>query len=168
MLKWLQMFACCYMGTNVIHSLCVSASVLLIARKRCCLWVSLTLRIVYIVECHLILLLHLFRLRLLSRSISSYHLLLRAWAITLCLSFSVELAGWAFCLIGQVLTTVEFLEYHLLLWSRTTSAKLLNCYGYRHDAGLLVGFFGDLSHQSKLCCRTSVTSSSTVVCVCIM
>ena len=33
------------MGTNVIHSLCVSASVPLIARKRCCLRVSLTLRI---------------------------------------------------------------------------------------------------------------------------
>ena len=33
------------MGTNVIHSLCVSASVPLIARKRYCLWVSSTLRI---------------------------------------------------------------------------------------------------------------------------
>ena len=31
--------------TNIIDSLCVSASVLLIARKHCCLQVSLTLRI---------------------------------------------------------------------------------------------------------------------------
>ena len=50
----------------------------------------------------------------------------------MCLSFSVELAGWAFCLIDQVPTAIDFVAYHLLLCSRTTHAKLLTCYGYFH------------------------------------
>ena len=49
---------------------------------------------------------------------------------TACLSFYVELAGCVFCLIDQVLTAIDFVEYRLLLCSRTTHAIFLACYGY--------------------------------------
>ena len=138
------------MGKNVIHSLCVSASVPLIGRKRCCLWVSSTLRIC--VHCRT------------PSYIDPPFPVTPTLMATVCLSFSVmsvELAGWAFCLINQVLTATDFVAYRLLLCSRTTHAKLLACYGYMMATRILH------RSQSVLCCRTLVTSSSSHCCLCM-
>ena len=138
------------MGTNVIHSLCVSASVPLIARKRCCLRVSSTLRIC--VHCRMpFYIAPPFPVTptftsIKSTIIRSYHF------ATACLSFSVELAGWAFCLIDQVLTAIDFVVYCLLLCSHNTHAKLLTCYSYMMATRILC------RSQSVLCCRILVTS----------
>ena len=104
------------MGTNVIHSLCVSASVPLIARKQYCLPVSSTLGIC--VHCRM------------PFYIAPPFLVTPTLMATACLSFSIDLAGWVFCLIDQVLTAIDFVAYRLLLCSCTTHAKLLTCYGY--------------------------------------
>ena len=131
------------MGTNVIHSLCVSASVPLIARKRC-LRVSLTLRVCVhcrtpFLYCHTLsgyaynrVLMPLCWLNILSYRPSSY----RYW---LC---------------------------RVLLCSRNTYAKLLTCYGYMMATRIL------RRSQSVLCCRHvhwwPRALLSTVVCVCII
>ena len=119
------------MGNNVIHSLCVSASVPLIARKRCCLRVSSTLRIC--VHCRM------------PFYITPPFPVTPTLIATACLSF---------CSIDQVLTAVDFVEYRLLLCFCTTHAKLLTCYGYMMATKIL------RKSQPVLCCRTLVTSSS--------
>ena len=68
---------------------------------------------------------------------------------------SVELAGWAFCLIDQVLTAIDFVAHSLLLCSHPRKiVDLLQL----HDGYWIV-------HRSQStavlwCCRTLVTSSS--------
>ena len=107
------------MGTNIIHSLCVSASVPLIAIKHCCLRVSSTLRIC--VHC---------RTPFYIAPPSGY-----AYIHVRSCNCVLQLLCWtscwlSICLIDQVLTAIDFVEYCLLLCSRTTHAKLLTCYGY--------------------------------------
>ena len=79
------------------------------------------------------------------------------------LSFSVELAGWAFVLffnyIDRVLTAINFVAYHLLLCSRTTHTKLLTCYSYMMATRIL--------RRLRQCCRKLMTSSSHC-CLCVM
>ena len=113
---------------QMLYIICVSASVPLIAIKRCCLWVS---SFVYIVEHHFI---------------SQPH----AWA-----SLLVMLVD------DQVLTAIDFVEYRLLVCSRTTHAKLLTCYGYM--MAKLTRILG--RSQSVLCCCTPVTSSHCCLCI---
>ena len=129
-----------------MHILCVSASVPLIVKKRCCLQVSLTLRIC--VYCRMP-----FYIAPPFPAMPTFTSVNLAAA---CFSFSVELAaGWAFVIIiDQVLTAIDFVEYCLLLCSCTTHTKLLTCYGYMIATRIL-----HRSH-SVLCCRTPVTSSS--------
>ena len=120
------------MGINIIHSLCVSASVPLIAIKHCCLWVSSTLRIC--AHCRMpFYIAPPFRVH---KSIIGIHS---------CLSFSVEPQI-------LVLTATDFVEYRLLLCSRITHAKLLTCYSYMMATRIL------WRSQSVLCCCTPMTS----------
>ena len=134
------------MGTKVIHNLCSSVSVPWIARKHCCLWVSLTMKICRTPYCIVPPLPVPSTCTFMTNS-QLYHLA----TLTACFSFSVELAGWAFCLIDLVLTTIDFVEYCLLLCSHTTHAKLLSCYGYMMAIRIL---------PRSQCCHTLVTSSS--------
>ena len=85
---------------------------------------------VYIVKCHLVSL-HLFQLCL----HSCLYIYDNSFVPFAAACLSVELASWAFCLIDQVLTAIDFVEYNLPLYSCTQ--KWLTCYGYVHAGWLL-------------------------------